>query len=138
MTLLAVAYARPSYLTSTALLPSTSYEYVDSFAPAAYAPTILSHTIQHLPTAVSHQSQTIVHEKRPYLRPILEYTPAAEFVRANAPKYAVAAAAPIVAAAPALTYAPAADFYATAAGHSVYDAAYGGYAGKDWNGFVLK
>ncbi|EDW68553.2 LOW QUALITY PROTEIN: uncharacterized protein Dvir_GJ12775 [Drosophila virilis] len=51
---LALSQARPSYL--------PSYETIE------YAPTVLG-----LPAAVSHQSSTVVHEKRPYLRPIYEH-----------------------------------------------------------------
>ncbi|XP_055842398.1 uncharacterized protein LOC129909337 [Episyrphus balteatus] len=58
----AFASGRPSYLHS-------------SVVPYGYEiePTVIGHTLHSIPTAVSHQSQTIVHEKRPYLRPIVEH-----------------------------------------------------------------
>ncbi|XP_036337510.1 uncharacterized protein LOC118747567 [Rhagoletis pomonella] len=61
---LVVTEARPSLK----YLPSVA-EHVE------YTPTVVGHTVHSVPTAVSHQSQTIVHEKRPYLRPIVEHTP---------------------------------------------------------------
>ncbi|CAD7006545.1 retinin [Ceratitis capitata] len=60
----ALTQARPSLK----YLPTVA-EHVE------YTPTVVGHTVHSLPTAVSHQSQTIVHEKRPYLRPIVEHTP---------------------------------------------------------------
>lgn len=36
---------------------------------------MVGHSLHTIPTAVSHQSQTLVHEKRPYLRPVLHHTP---------------------------------------------------------------
>ncbi|XP_030561094.1 uncharacterized protein LOC115762858 [Drosophila novamexicana] len=56
---LALSQARPSYL--------PSYETIE------YAPTVLGYEHLALPAAVSHQSSTVVHEKRPYLRPIYEH-----------------------------------------------------------------
>ncbi|EDX10682.1 uncharacterized protein LOC6738286 [Drosophila simulans] len=53
--------ARPSYL--------PSYEHVE------YAPSVVGYESYALPAAVSHQSSTVVHEKRPYWRPIVDHTP---------------------------------------------------------------
>ncbi|KAH8384302.1 hypothetical protein KR200_002270, partial [Drosophila serrata] len=53
--------ARPSYL--------PSYETVE------YAPSVVGYEHLALPAAVSHQSSTVVHEKRPYWRPIVDHTP---------------------------------------------------------------
>ncbi|XP_061386845.1 uncharacterized protein LOC133321787 [Musca vetustissima] len=95
---LGVVTARPGHVSGPTYLPAAAVA-----APAIYdhyehyTPTIVGHSVEHYPTAVSHQSQTIVHEKRPYLRPIVEYAPAATFVKAHAPiikKYVVAAPAP--------------------------------------------
>ena len=62
--MMALTQARPSYV-----LPATTYAQLE------YTPTVVGHELHSLPTAISHQSQTIVHEKRPYLRPIVEHTP---------------------------------------------------------------
>ncbi|XP_055913107.1 uncharacterized protein LOC129946800 [Eupeodes corollae] len=64
LTTVTLALARPSYL-HTSVVP---YGY-------ALEPQVVGHTLHSIPTAVSHQSQTIVHEKRPYLRPIVEHVP---------------------------------------------------------------
>ena len=112
--------ARPGYLPTSIELPT--YEHY------AYEPTVVGHTVTHVPTAVSHQSQTIVHEKRPYLRPILDYQPAAAYVRAHyAPAHTKIVAAP-------LTYAPVS--YAS----EVYPAGWdtGLAYTKGWNGWPLK
>lgn len=65
--LFGLAASRPSYY-HTELEPSYSLGY-------NVVPTVVGHTLHSVPTAVSHQSQTIVHEKRPYLRPILHHSP---------------------------------------------------------------
>ncbi|XP_030385671.1 uncharacterized protein LOC115632587 [Scaptodrosophila lebanonensis] len=81
----ALSQARPSYLHgSSALLPS--YETVE------YAPTLIGHSYESLPTAVSHQSSTVVHEKRPYWRPIVGHAP---LLNTYAPTVTYAAASPI-------------------------------------------
>ncbi|ALC43949.1 CG4982 [Drosophila busckii] len=54
---LGLAAARPSYL--------PSYESIE------YTPHVLGYESYALPAAVSHQSSTVVHEKRPYWRPVL-------------------------------------------------------------------
>lgn len=113
--------ARPGYLSTAVAVPA--YEQV------AYAPTVVGHTVTHLPTAVSHQSQTIVHEKRPYLRPILDYQPAAAYVKAH---YAPAHTK-IVAAAP-VAYAPVT--YASELYPAGWDT--GLAYTKGWNGWALK
>lgn len=57
----ALGQARPSYL--------PSYETIE------YAPQVLGYETLALPAAVSHQSSTVVHEKRPYWRPIVHPAP---------------------------------------------------------------
>ncbi|EDV95738.1 uncharacterized protein LOC6558796 [Drosophila grimshawi] len=59
LALVASSHSRPSYL--------PAYETIE------YAPTVLGYEHLGLPTAISHQSSTVVHEKRPYLRPIYEH-----------------------------------------------------------------
>ncbi|XP_058982305.1 uncharacterized protein LOC101891939 [Musca domestica] len=129
--------ARPGHASGTAYLPAAPAIY-DHYEH--YAPTIVGHSVEHYPTAVSHQSQTIVHEKRPYLRPIVEYAPAATFVKAHAPiikKY-------VVAAAPAIEYAYAPESYYTGSGE-LYATSGWGDAGLaytttkgGWNAWPLK
>lgn len=119
--IIAIVKSRPSYLPTAVALPA--YEHY------AYEPTVIGHAITHLPTAVSHQSQTIVHEKRPYLRPIIDYQPAAAYVKAHyAPTHTK-----LVAAAP-LAYAPLA--YATQLYPTGWDT--GLTYTKSWNGWPLK
>lgn len=57
----ALGQARPSYL--------PSYETIE------YAPQVVGYESLALPAAVSHQSSTVVHEKRPYWRPIVHQAP---------------------------------------------------------------
>lgn len=57
----ALSQARPSYL--------PSYETIE------YAPHVVGYESLALPAAVSHQSSTVVHEKRPYWRPIVHQAP---------------------------------------------------------------
>ncbi|EDW17409.1 uncharacterized protein LOC6586668 [Drosophila mojavensis] len=67
----ALGQARPSYL--------PSYEAIE------YAPTVLGYEHYALPAAISHQSSTVVHEKRPYLRPIYEHHPTTYTTYAGSP-----------------------------------------------------
>lgn len=67
----ALSQARPSYL--------PSYETIE------YAPTVLGYEHYALPAAISHQSSTVVHEKRPYLRPIYEHHPTTYTTYAGSP-----------------------------------------------------
>ncbi|XP_075164262.1 uncharacterized protein LOC142236869 [Haematobia irritans] len=123
--------ARPGHSSGPAYLP-VAHDY-DHYA---YAPTIVGHAVEHYPTAVSHQSQTIVHEKRPYLRPIVDYTPAATFVKAHAPiitKYVAVAPTAHYGYAPAETFYN--DWYPTVG--SGWDAGLA-YKTKGWNGWPLK
>lgn len=63
-------------LSITAIQARPSLKYLPAVAEhVEYTPTVVGHTVHSLPAAVSHQSQTIIHEKRPYLRPIVEHTP---------------------------------------------------------------
>uniref|UniRef100_T1GYK3 Uncharacterized protein n=1 Tax=Megaselia scalaris TaxID=36166 RepID=T1GYK3_MEGSC len=66
-TLFGLAACRPSFIhTEPELSYGLGYKVV---------PTVVGHSLHSVPTAVSHQSQTIVHEKRPYLRPVIHHTP---------------------------------------------------------------
>ncbi|KAH8416319.1 hypothetical protein KR222_007518, partial [Zaprionus bogoriensis] len=58
----AVSQARPH---ASSYLPSY-HETIE------YAPHVLGYESLALPAAVSHQSSTVVHEKRPYWRPIVQ------------------------------------------------------------------
>ncbi|XP_017135330.1 uncharacterized protein LOC108151305 [Drosophila miranda] len=55
----ALSQARPSYL--------HGYDALE------YAPSVVGYESLALPAAVSHQSSTVVHEKRPYWRPIVDH-----------------------------------------------------------------
>ncbi|EDV40002.1 uncharacterized protein Dana_GF24176 [Drosophila ananassae] len=70
----ALIQARPSYL--------PSYETVE------YAPSVVGYEHLALPAAVSHQSSTVVHEKRPYWRPIVDHTPLLKAAYAPSISYA--------------------------------------------------
>ncbi|XP_054731862.1 uncharacterized protein LOC129240225 [Anastrepha obliqua] len=140
--LLATTDARPSLK----YLPAVA-EHVE------YTPTVVGHTVHSLPTAVSHQSQTIVHEKRPYLRPIVEHTP---IIKTYTP--IVKAYSPIIKAyTPSTSVAWPAVSYASvypSAYEGLYDgwnspsvkSAYGGWSSgwkpsagyEDWNAWALK
>ncbi|KAL5292041.1 hypothetical protein ACFFRR_011061 [Megaselia abdita] len=65
--LVGLVACRPSYIHSD-LEPTYGLGY-------DVVPTVVGHTLHSVPTAVSHQSQTLVHEKRPYLRPVIHHTP---------------------------------------------------------------
>ncbi|KAH8378956.1 hypothetical protein KR009_002272, partial [Drosophila setifemur] len=110
--LAALIQARPSYL--------PSYEAVE------YAPSLVGYEHVALPAAVSHQSSTVVHEKRPYWRPIVDHTPILK-----------AAYAP----ATSISYAP---LGYGAAGEGWYEpgvwggASYSGFGGASYPGIYVK
>ncbi|KAI8120235.1 hypothetical protein CVS40_8531 [Lucilia cuprina] len=121
VSVISIVKARPGYLPTAVAVPT--YQHY------AYEPTVVGHTVTHLPTAISHQSQTIVHEKRPYLKPIVGYQPAEAYVKAHY----LPASTKYVAAAP-LAYAPVTyttDLYPTG-----WDT--GLTYSKGWNGWPLK
>ncbi|XP_068139856.1 uncharacterized protein [Drosophila tropicalis] len=61
--LVASSQGRPSYLPL-------------DYGAVEYSPSIVGYESLALPAAVSHQSSTVVHEKRPYWRPVVKsYTP---------------------------------------------------------------
>jgi len=60
-----------AYATLSEARPHPSY--LPSYETIEYAPTVLGYESLALPAAVSHQSSTVVHEKRPYWRPILDH-----------------------------------------------------------------
>ncbi|KAM8710920.1 hypothetical protein ACLKA7_017535 [Drosophila subpalustris] len=47
--------------------------YLPSYETVEFAPTVVGYESYALPAAVSHQSSTVVHEKRPYWRPIVTH-----------------------------------------------------------------
>ncbi|KAL7733522.1 hypothetical protein ACLKA6_004991 [Drosophila palustris] len=59
------------YATLSQARPHPSY--LPSYETIEYAPTVVGYESYALPAAVSHQSSTVVHEKRPYWRPIVEH-----------------------------------------------------------------
>ncbi|KAH8365835.1 hypothetical protein KR093_005321, partial [Drosophila rubida] len=69
--------------------------YLPSYETIEYAPTVLGYDTVALPAAVSHQSSTVVHEKRPYWRPIIDHAHHTPLLKTYSPTSYAYAAAPL-------------------------------------------
>ncbi|XP_034482191.1 uncharacterized protein LOC117787705 [Drosophila innubila] len=86
------------YATLSQARPHASY--LPSYETIEYAPTVLGYESLALPAAVSHQSSTVVHEKRPYWRPIVEHSHHTPLLKSYSPTSYAYASEPLAPLAP--------------------------------------